>query len=264
MASTIPHISPPVDVVYRVNRRGRTPFEQPDWELAGEERKFSGRYDDPAGTSIPERYRFRTLYCGSTSAASLGETIYGKGLCPDLETIAKCREAATLGILPPELRKFRIVEEWRASRHLERATLDASLRFADIEADETLHILRNVPHLAEMALEVSGKGKLQEFDRSALYGPHEFTQHIARYIYEQIDAGHHPKYDGIHFTSRLNNGWECWAVFDTRIQLTVTASEPILYDHPGLREAARVLHMPIEAPDGRLICPWLPGDDCGD
>jgi hypothetical protein len=156
------------------------------------------------------------------------------------------------------------VEEWRASRHIERATLDATLRFADIEADETLHILRNVPHLASTALDLIKHGKLQEFDRSALYGPHELTQYIARYIYEQIDTSHRPKYDGIHFTSRLNNGWECWAIFDTRLQLKIATAEPILYDHPGLREAARVLHMPIEAPDGTLICPWLPDDACGD
>src|SRR5438876_716601 len=89
MADLIPHVPPPAGIIYRVNRRGRTPFEPPGWDNAGSEAKFAGRYDDPAGLSIPEEYRFRTLYCGTRKAAALGEIIDNKGLRPSLRTIAE-------------------------------------------------------------------------------------------------------------------------------------------------------------------------------
>src|SRR4051794_31450049 len=90
MADLIPHVSPSADLVYRVNRRGRPLFQPPDWEHAGPEQKFNGRYDDPAGLSMPQALRFRTIYCGTRSAA-LSEIIAGKGLRPDLQTIAQLK-----------------------------------------------------------------------------------------------------------------------------------------------------------------------------
>ncbi len=262
MVNDIPYVSPPLDMVFRVNRRGRPLFQPPNWELAGVERRFAGRYDDPGGANIPENHRFRTIYCGTSRAAALGEVIAGKGLRPDLKTIAELHEVETENLITPGLLTFHISEEWRSARWLETAKLHETLRFADMEAPETLDILRRVPHLAGKAQELIGTGKLADFDRSALYGPHTLTQYIARYIFEQMDNNNRPMYTGIHYKSRLNANWECWAVFDNRIHREIGFPETILHDNPGLREVSIVFKLPIETYGGKLICPWLEGDDC--
>jgi hypothetical protein len=262
MVSTIPYVFPPADMVFRVNRRGRPLFQPPNWALAGAERRFGGRYDDPAGTAIPENYRFRAIYCGTSRAAALGEVIAGKGLRPDLKTVVKLQEIETDSPANPGLLKFYISEEWRSARWLETAKLDESLRFADMEASETLGILRLVPHLARKAQELTNEGKLADFGRSALYGPHTLTQHLARYIYEQVDIDNRPMYAGIHYASRLNATWECWAIFDSRIRREIGFPETILHDNSGLREVSGVFKLPIETYGRKLICPWLEDDDC--
>src|SRR3954470_22788827 len=115
MANIIPHVSPPVDKVFRVNRWGRPLFRPPDWENAGKEGKFNGRYGDPAGEMIPREYRFRMIYCCTSRAAALGEVIAGKGLRPDFNTIANIsKEIAFESPFDPEYLKFYISEDWRS------------------------------------------------------------------------------------------------------------------------------------------------------
>lgn len=264
VSAAIPYVPPPVGMVFRVNRRGRPLFQPPNWALAGVEGRFAGRYDDPTGTTIPEKYRFRTIYCGTTHAAALGEVIAGKGLRPDLKTIAQLRDIETNSPTNPELLEFHISEEWRSSRWIETARLHESLRFADIDASETLTILRLVPNIARKAQELIDEGKIADFDRSALYGSHTLTQHLARYVYEQVDGDNSPKYAGIRYTSRLNAQWECWAVFSSRIRRELGFPETILHDNPGLREVSILFKLPIEIYGGKLICPWLEDEVCSD
>jgi hypothetical protein len=267
MADLIPSVPPPGGPIYRVNRRGRTPFEPPSWVLAGPVAIFKGRYDDPAGWVMPEDRRFRTIYCGTQKAAALGEIIDAKGLRPSIRTIAELPAVDPNRPVDPRSLTFNIWEDWYSRRCLETARLHHELRFADVDAPETPQILGSIQLLARIALKLQEEEKIHRFDQSAITSQHrELTQAIARYIYELVDDKGQPVYAGIHYTSGLNHDWECWAIFDTRIRYEADSPglpEAILPDDPGLHEVARAFRLPIEIHGGRLICPWCKDDDCG-
>ncbi|MGA7732471.1 MAG: hypothetical protein WCD37_14525, partial [Chloroflexia bacterium] len=228
--------------------------------------KFNGRYDDPAGLSMPKDLRFRTVYCGTRKAVALGEIIDGKGLRPSLQTIVELPAVDPDRPVDPSSLKFYISEDWRSARWLETARLNHALRFANVDAPETPQILGSVPRLAHIARELQEQGKIHRFDQSAITSQHrELTQAIARYVYELVDDRGHPLYAGLHYSSGLNHDWECWAVFDKRIQHESGSPgipEPISPDDPELREVARVFRLPIEIYSGKVICPWCKDDDC--
>lgn len=266
MVNLIPHVAPPAGTIYRVNRRGRSPFEPPDWHFADAEGKFNGRYDDPAGFSIPEDLRFRTIYCGARKAAALGEIIDGKGLRPSLRTIADLPAIDPDRPVDPGSLKFYISEDWRSVRCLETAHLHDELRFADVDAPEAPQILGSVPRLARIALRLQEEGKIHRFDQSSITSQHRvLTQAIARYIFQLLDDRGQPLYDGIHYTSGLNHDWECCAIFDKRVRHRAGSPgfpETINHDDPDLREVASVFRLPIETYGGALICSWCTDDDC--
>lgn len=120
-----PSVVTPPRVVYRV-ARGLDHFEPPDWSYAGDHGTFDNRFDDPgAERSIPEAERFRVIYCATSRAAALGETI--ARFRPDLELLAKLEEIEDDEPISPEPQGGVVPEEWRLSRRLGATRLDESL-----------------------------------------------------------------------------------------------------------------------------------------
>ena len=221
--------------------RGLDPFEPPDWSYAGDDGTFGNRFDDPgAERSIPEAVRFRVIYCATSRAAAFGETI--ARFRPDLELLAKLEEIEDDEPISPELQGGIVPEEWRLSRRLGVTRLDESLRFVDVDAAQTLQVLRRV--LASIAASLG----VSDIDLGAIAGPNRrLTQEVARCVYEQRDPTGEPLYAGIRYLSRLNPEWELWAIFADRIEHSPReVTESIRAEDPDLLEAASLLNLRIE------------------
>lgn len=95
---------------------------------------------------------------------------------------------------------------------------------------------------------VEDYGGLEDIDLSAVTGPHRrLTQEVARCIYEQTDDSGRPAFAGIRYLSRLNPGWELWAVFhDRMLHEPGEVAEPIQARDQGLVEAATLLGLRVE------------------
>lgn len=235
----LPGVRPP-KTVYRVGR-GFDAFAPPDWAYALEDGTFGNRFDDPsAERDVPESERYRVVYCATERAGAFGETIArfrpSVGLLAGLEAIEDDEG------LDAELQGGVILEEWRLSRRVGSTRLASDLLFANLPVPETMRVLRR-----ELAAVVGELG-LEDIDLSAVSGPHRrLTQEAARYIYEQTDDTGRPIFAGIRYLSRLNPGWELWAVFHDRMRHEPDeVAEPIKAGEPGLVEAATLLGLRVE------------------
>ena len=231
--------APPHTPVYRIGR-GPSVFDPPPWEIARDDGTFGGRFDDPAAQPgvarsvvLPVEQRFRIIYCATDRAGAYGESI------------ARFRDSISLLALTERVEDGSpktshlhgvIPSDWRLQRRLGRTQLEPSLRCVDLGAVATLTHLRN--SLAGVASDLG----LSDIDLGTVVGPQRrFTQEAARYIYELTDDDGMPEYAGIRYVSRLNSGWECWAIFHDRMLHTTFPNESIFPNDAGLFEAARVL-----------------------
>ncbi len=214
--------------MYRVSL-GLDVFGAPEWEWTGD-----NRFDDP-GPGL-----FRVIYCASSRAGAFGETI--ARFRKSLGLLSQLREIEDDEPLDPDLEGGLLPEEWRLNRRIGASRLDESLRFANLESPLAATLLRGemAPLLAELGLD--------DLDFSDLMGrERRVTQNAARCVYEATDEAGASVFDGIRYGSRLNLGWELWAVFADRM-----AHEPedlyrtISRDDPDLREAAEILDINVE------------------
>lgn len=133
-------------------------------------------------------------------------------------------------------------EEWRLNRRIGASRLDESLHFADLEDPRAATLLRREmsPLLTELGLD--------DFDFSDLMGrDRRVTQNAARCVYEATDEANAPVFDGIRYVSRLNPGWELWAVFAARmVHEPEDLYQRISRDDSDLRNAAEVLDIEVE------------------
>ncbi len=239
-------VPPPKSPIYRVGRP-LDPFDPPPWDKAGEDGTFGNRFDDPGHLDgIPQEQRFRMIYCATQRTAVYGETL--ARFRPSLTLLEKLAEIEDdeppqLDMQPPV-----IPADWRVRRRLGKTRLVQALRFVDLADPHNLQVLRSV--LASQAHELG----LDDIDLSAVIGPHRtLTQHLARYVYEQVDENGLPLFAGIRYLSRLNADWECWAIFDTRMQHTPAMPESILPDDPGLIEVIELFGFNCETLHGALL-----------
>lgn len=59
---------------------------------------------------------------------------------------------------------------------------------------------------------------------------------LARWVYSQTDDTGHGLYTGLHYRSRLDKNWECWAIFNSRITIGVCDSVAITADDADLKK----------------------------
>ena len=253
-------VPPPTTEIYRVGRRPGDPFAPPPWEYAGQDGTFGNRFDDP-GPRPPHLLteRFRVIYCASSPEGAFGETL--APLRPKLSLLSRLRAIdddepfARLveGLIDPEHPTRGIVSaDWQSRRQLGRTTLDSSLRFVDLTTAETLQ------HLRSVLAPVAARHGLVDVDLSAIGGPHrEVTQACARYMDEQRDNFGQPRFAGLRYLSRLDAGWECWAIFHDRMLHKPGFPEPILADNQHLLAVARLLELSVEVLPGRYVRPGV-------
>lgn len=254
--SDLVEIGPPDGPVYRVARRADSPFAPPSWEYATADGTFGNRFDDASGRDgIPERERFRTIYCSTQRAGAFGETLarYRRSvsLIDDLQRFAAARDAAESvtedldDSYDPEHPERRLLPaSWRLDRYMGVAWLDPSLRFVDITRVQSLN------HLGvTLAVEAHRLG-ITDVDLSIITSAQRaFTQACARYVYLKGFAG-------IRYLSRLNTEWECWAFFIDRARiLGEEFPESIHASDTDLLAVARLFHLTIEGPRGHYLRP---------
>lgn len=208
-------------------------------------------------TPLPESERFRAIYCSTEPIASFAECC--DHFCPDIEVVSR-DSAISENLLNRGLVGGLIHAKWRNKRLVGSALLDPNLRFANLETWRTLLFLR----ASRRVMSVASDLKLTRLDRSALLGQHRrLTQEVARYVYELKDRRGNPKFHGIRYFSPLNDKWECWAIFDTRVrrlagtdtQLIIQNTDSIVPDYPALLKAADQLRLAVEISDKALIFP---------
>lgn len=211
-------------------------FAAPEWEWTGD-----NRFDDPEHRKgDPEPGLFRVVYCSSSRPGAFGETI--ARFRKSLRLLSELREIEDDEPLAPELEGGLLPEEWRLNRRIGASHLDETLRFADLEDPRAAALLRRemVPLLTELGLD--------DLDFSDLIGrDRRLTQYAAKCIYQATDETGTSVFAGIRYVSRLNPGWELWALFADRMvheaeNLYQTASK----DDPDLRVSAKILDIEVE------------------
>lgn len=221
--------------MYRVSRDLEV-FGQPAWEWTGD-----NRFDDlDHRKGNPEPGLFRVVYCASSRAGAFGETI--ARFRKSIRLLSHLREIEDDEPLDSELAGGLLPEEWRLNRRIGASRLDESLHFADLEDPRAATLLRREmsPLLTELGLD--------DFDFSDLMGrDRRVTQNAARCVYEATDEANAPVFDGIRYVSRLNPGWELWAVFaDRMVHEPEDLYQRISKDDSDLRNAAEVLDIEVE------------------
>lgn len=211
-------------------------FAVPQWEWTGD-----NRFDDPEhGKGDPEPDLFRVIYCASSRAGAFGETI--ARFRKSLRLLSQLADIEDDEPFDPELEGGSLPEEWRLNRRIGATSLNGSLRFADLEDPRAATLLRRemAPLLAQLGLD--------DLDFSDLIGrERRVTQNAARCIYEAADETGAPVFDGIRYVSRLNPGWELWAVFADRMNHEPEELyQTIRRDDPDLRNAADTLDIEVE------------------
>lgn len=241
MARLLSWVTPPSKPIFRVARRGHDPFDPPSWEYRLADGTFGHRFDDPAARyGASEEARFRMIYCATEREGAFGETI--AHFRPSLATIAGLKEVEASTDREP-LHFAILPADWCSSRWLGKTRLDPALRFVDVEAPDTLQVLRETPKIAQVAVELG----LPDIDRSVLTGPYRLlTQQIARIVYEQTERNGQPSFAGLRYLSRLNPDWECWAIYSDRIVHTVFPTEPIAANDPALLVVASLFSVSLE------------------
>jgi hypothetical protein len=260
VAASLVSIAPRPEGVYRLARRTSGWFVPPDWGYAKQDGTFHNRFDDPsAARGVPPSGRFRAIYAATERRAAFAETT--AHFRPSLSLLAKLApiddddpvEVALAGSLDPDDPTRGIIRaNWRIERRMDHTILDPTRQFVDLGDPETIQRLRQV--LAPLAEQLG----LIDVDLSALTSQQRtFTQHCARYAYDQIDSSGRPRYAGIRYPSRFGESWECWAIFDDRIGHRAEPSFPatIAADDPDLLTVAELFGLTIEVLDGHYLRP---------
>jgi hypothetical protein len=181
----------------------------------------AGRFDDP-------RAEFRVLYAAEQRRACFVETL--AIWRPSLRDLADLR--AVWGANAPAPWRS-APDDWHLKRCLGRFHLLPGQRWLDLRAFETREALR-----AQFADAVIRLG-LPDLDVSGVRGPSRaLTQAIARWAYEQ-------GYQGIAYSSRFDDAFDCWAVFEGAAFQPAGPPEPIARDDPDLRATAELFGLVV-------------------
>jgi hypothetical protein len=178
---------------------------------------------------------YGVLYFGTDLEACFGETL--ARLRPSLAMLAVVRdEWEQLGFMDTGT----VAADWRQRRTAVHVELPEDVIFLDIESPVTHGYLRG-----ELALGLSSLG-LADLDVSTVRGPdRRVTKMISEWAYMAGDENR-PRFAGVRYESRIQTGWECWALFDDEdLELTVLETLPITPDMPALVATADLFGLQI-------------------
>ncbi|MGI8807704.1 MAG: RES family NAD+ phosphorylase [Acidimicrobiales bacterium] len=201
-----------------------------------------GRGDDPLSTATPvgadlgdsrvgNRFdsltgAFRVLYFGTDLEACFGETLSRFRADPKLAFIDEEWEANRF------MARGAVPKDWRMRRTAVRVLIKTDRRFLDVEALGTRKRLQRLlgPVLALFEVE--------DLDVAAIRGPdRRVTRLIAEWAWRQVDERGERAFAGLRYLSRIETGWECWAVFDD-VDIEELERHPILETTPELLTVA--------------------------
>jgi hypothetical protein len=232
-------VSPPATGIYHLTRRSRQPFTPPEWKFAGYE-----RFDDPnlnahdmADVNVKDSYR--VIYTASDKRAAIRESIahfrpslnFLSALEHDVidkQTTAQESLSKNYSLSDGRIRGL-VPQSWIVNRHIGRVHLHEHHRFVDITDTHNLSYLRTIPELVSIAI----NNGIQDIDLSAITGNcRPLTQACARHIHGLTSEQGDPSFAGIRYISRHGSqqSWECWALFDDRMEHEDLAVEVALLD----------------------------------
>lgn len=185
------------------------------------------RFDSPDGD-------YGVLYFGSSLTGCFGEVLARLRPSPVLAALV-ADDWREMGVMQPG----QVPRDWRERRNASEVSLPDSLPFLDVDAQATHQFLRT-----ELALGLSSLG-YQDLDIGMVRGAdRRVTQMISRWAYMQGLPEENPRYAGLRYKSRVDDDWECWAVFDD-VPIQVEEILPITLSMPELQAAAGALDLTI-------------------
>lgn len=178
------------------------------------------RFDSPDGS-------YSVLHFGSRPDVCFGETL--ARLRPKKELAALVEdEWSRMGVMRPG----RLPRDWREKRSLGEVAIGDALPFIDIDSLDTHQYLRD-----KLSLGLSSLG-YDDLDISAVRGSdRRLTQMISAWAYNTKDEDGQYRFSGLRYMSRLDDDWECWAVF-SECPLSVVSVNPIDLDNKDLVQVA--------------------------
>jgi hypothetical protein len=185
------------------------------------------RFDSPDGS-------YGVLYFGSSLIGCLGEVLARLRPKPALAALV-ADDWAEMGVMGPG----QVPRDWRERRSAAQVSLPDSLPFVDVDASATHQLLRT-----ELALGLSSLG-YQDLDISTVRGPdRRLTQMISQWAYMAGLEDDMPRYAGLRYKSRVDDAWECWAIFD---EAPIQAEEirPVTLSMPEFQHAASMLDLTV-------------------
>jgi hypothetical protein len=213
---TISDAPPPASVLYRIGYPP-DPLAWPPRALIGTQ-----RFDDP-------NRRFRVLYAAERRLPCFVEVL--QDWRPDLQALSALAQRATQATAP--LPPLALPRSWRQSHLLGRFKLAPNQRWLDVRRVQTREELRRLfaPAVLQVGLEDFDGGAIRSLQRS-------FTQAIAGWAFNQ-------GFQGIVYTSRFDDAWTCWAIFEGAAIQPVGVPRRIGRSDPDLALAAALLRIGV-------------------
>jgi hypothetical protein len=226
-------VRPPVDGIWRVARAPDPLAQSKRLGVAQLDSPTTGnRFDSPDGG-------YGVLYFATTLDGCYGETLARFRPDPRVQAVAsqewRERGFMDVGDVPADWRQRRVavrVEFVGTGMH-------DGAEFLDVESLETREELRTVlaPTLAAHGFRDLDVATVRGADRRV-------TRAISQWAYEQRGASGGRRFAGIRYLSRLESGWECWAVFgDVGVQ--ELQRRPILLTDEALKRVARAYKLKL-------------------
>jgi hypothetical protein len=206
------------------------------WEFAGDDGRFTGRWDD-------ERAQYRSIYTSGSLVACLIELLAQvrteEVTFRELDEIDDDDEPAGLERPNPEFGTIAL--DWLENRVYARAQQRGT--YAEVTAAASVGALTASGIFAQFGIAP------REVDVILLKDPtnRALTRTISRWLFDQIGADRKPLYDGIAFRSRMGDNFRMWAVFErgneevSPLTHPLTMPEPVTEDLSEIREAMEVL-----------------------
>jgi hypothetical protein len=186
--------------------------------------KTGNRFDSPLGN-------YTVRYFSTTLAGCFGETL--ARYRPELDRLSEIAdEWRDLGFMP----LGELPADWRHRRlavhvQVENPRYPGPARFLDVEHIDTRERLR-----VEQAQTLSLLGVTDLDVATVRGGDRRITRAISWWAHQYRDDDGYV-FAGVRYLSRLNNDWECWAVFDD-VDILELNRQPILREDPALLSVA--------------------------
>lgn len=204
------------DTVYRI---GRTSDPRRFSEIRPQDAALphaGNRYDVPGGA---------VLYAATEVKACFAETLARYRPTPKMRDLLKDEtDFVICGGVP---------RDWRLRRTIASVSTSQALPFFDVDAPETHEFLSE-----KLAPQLVALGYEQNLDISDIRNSdRRLSRLIALEAYNAVDDDGVPLYSGIRYTSRVADGWECWAIFDGT-DTYITSQRSIEHNDPDMTAIA--------------------------